>query len=119
VLPSIETNEPPKKKTKVAAEEKKKEKPPPPPKLPTPPPPPIIPDEPRWKELPCAVCKALDATGEPPISCHHCKLTVHKKCYGLANQVLSPKWICDQCSNDRNPTVSTVSFTHRRQTNTE
>lgn len=113
-IPSIEpSNEPPRKKTKTAAE--KKEKPPPPPKLPTPPPPPIVPDQPRWKDLPCAVCKVRNASGELPISCHHCKLTVHKRCYGLADQVLPPKWVCDQCTNDRNPTVSTVSLQMRIQ----
>lgn len=109
-LPSVETStEPPKKKTKTAAEDKKKEKPAPPPKLPTPPPPPIVPDQPRWRDLPCAVCKVLDASGELPVSCSHCKLTVHKRCYGLADQVLPVKWVCDQCANDRNPSVSTVS----------
>lgn len=116
-IPSIEgSSEPPKKKTKIAAEEKKKEKPAPPPKLPTPPPPPIVPDQPRWRELPCAVCKVLDASGEMPISCSHCKLTVHKRCYGMADEVVPPKWVCEQCCNDRNPTVSTVSLSpsHKR-----
>lgn len=109
-LPSIEgSTEPPKKKTKTAAEDKKKEKPAPPPKIPTPPPPPIVPDQPRWRELPCAVCKVLDASGELPVSCHHCKLTVHRRCYGLADQPMPSKWVCDQCANDRNPVVSTVS----------
>ncbi|KAL1311622.1 hypothetical protein AAFC00_001733 [Neodothiora populina] len=107
-VPSIESSaEPPKKKSKTAAEDKKKEKAAPPPKLPTPPPPPIIPDEPRWRDLPCAVCKLLDASGELPVSCGHCKMTVHKRCFGLADQVLPAKWICEQCANDRNPVVST------------
>lgn len=106
-VPSIEGSaEPPRKKTKTAADGKK-EKPPPPPKLPTPPPPPIVPEKPRWRDLPCAVCYVLDAAGEKPISCTRCKLTVHKRCYGLSEQGVPSKWICDQCSNDHTPTVST------------
>lgn len=117
-LPWLEPSvEPPKKKAKTAVEKdgaaetaaKKKEKPAPPPKLPTPPPPPIVPDEPKWRALPCAVCKTLDTeAGEAPVSCTHCKLTVHARCYGISTP--AKKWVCDQCSNDRNPTVSTVSL---------
>lgn len=113
VLPSTEIGEPPKKKSKMETtippeQIKKKEKPPPPPKEPTPPPPPIIPTPPQWRDLPCAVCKAVGDT----VSCDHCKLTVHARCFGLSeNEGLRPdgerRWVCEQCSNDRNPTVST------------
>ncbi|KAK8219783.1 putative PHD type zinc finger protein with BAH domain-containing protein [Zalaria obscura] len=102
--------EPPKKKSKTGDGEtttKKKEKPAPAPKQPTPPPPPIVPEQPKWRTLPCAVCKTLEIGVEQPISCAHCKLTVHKQCYGMADQVVPSKWVCDQCSNDRTPTVST------------
>jgi hypothetical protein len=106
--------EPAKKRAKldkdgVADAPKRKEKPPPPPpKEPTPPPPPIIPAEPTWRELPCAVCKSVGDT----VACQHCKLTVHRRCFGLreiengkaAGEV---KWSCEQCQNDRNPVVST------------
>lgn len=105
--------EPPKKKSKTGDGEtttKKKEKPAPAPKQPTPPPPPIVPEQPKWRTLPCAVCKTLEIGVEQPISCAHCKLTVHKQCYGMADQVVPSKWVCDQCSNDRTPTVSTVSI---------
>ncbi|KAI7519789.1 hypothetical protein KC331_g20528, partial [Hortaea werneckii] len=66
-LPSVEAvGEPPKKKSKMDAAPavlppeppKKKEKPPPPPKEPTPPPPPIVPNQPQWRVLPCAICRA-------------------------------------------------------------
>ncbi|KAK4499434.1 hypothetical protein PRZ48_009948 [Zasmidium cellare] len=108
----LENGEPPKKKSKMDKEAAvvpaKKERPPPPPKEPTPPPPPIIPAQPTWKVLPCAVCKISGET----IACAHCKLTVHRRCFGVgaedgvrANGEVH--WICEQCQNDRNPTVST------------
>lgn len=112
-LPSIESGEPPKKKSKTDAalppeQLKKKEKPIPVPKEPTPPPPPIIPAQPQWRVLPCAVCKGSGDT----IACAHCKLTVHRQCFGLReNEGLrsdgDTHWVCEQCSNDRNPSVST------------
>ncbi|KAI7709427.1 hypothetical protein KC353_g10356 [Hortaea werneckii] len=116
-LPSVEAvGEPPKKKSKMDAAPavlppeppKKKEKPPPPPKEPTPPPPPIVPNQPQWRVLPCAICRAPDDT----IECAHCKLTVHRRCFGLdEKEGLRPDgsvdWICEQCQNDRHPEVST------------
>ncbi|KAI7360236.1 hypothetical protein KC320_g252 [Hortaea werneckii] len=116
-LPSVEAfGEPPKKKSKMDAAPavlppeppKKKEKPPPPPKEPTPPPPPIVPSQPQWRVLPCAICRAPDDT----IECAHCKLTVHRRCFGLdEKEGLRPDgsvdWICEQCQNDRHPEVST------------
>ncbi|KAK5172320.1 putative PHD type zinc finger protein with BAH domain-containing protein [Saxophila tyrrhenica] len=102
-VPSIEpAGEPPKKKSKI---EEKKAPPPPPPKEPTPP---IIPNQPVWKILPCAICKGEEDT----LSCAHCRLTVHRKCFGIGEQEgVRPdgtvKWVCEQCSNDRNPQVST------------
>ena len=105
-IPSIETTgEPPKKKSKL---DEKKEKPLPPPKEPTPPPPPIVPNQPQWKILSCAICKGEEDT----IACAHCKLTVHRKCFGVGeHEGIRPdgevKWVCEQCSNDRNPQVST------------
>ncbi|KAK4952353.1 putative PHD type zinc finger protein with BAH domain-containing protein [Elasticomyces elasticus] len=114
-LPSVEFgDEPPKKKSKFDAvtyplePPKKKEKPPPPPKEPTPPPPPIIPNQPTWKVLPCAVCKGMVDT----IACAHCKLTVHRRCFGVkegegVRTDGTLNWVCEQCQNDRHPEVST------------
>ncbi|KAK5124127.1 hypothetical protein LTR85_001830 [Meristemomyces frigidus] len=116
-IPSIEPiGEPPKKKSKIEPAAavllpeppKKKEKPPPPPKEPTPPPPPIIPNQPTWKVLPCAICKSSDDT----IACAHCRLTVHRRCFGVSETDGvradgSVHWICEQCQNDRHPEVST------------
>ncbi|KAI5366591.1 Putative ELM2 domain, BAH domain, Zinc finger, PHD-type, Zinc finger, FYVE/PHD-type [Septoria linicola] len=112
-----EPGEPPKKKSKKTAAVaavpfaepvEKPALPPPPPKEPTPPPPPIIPTQPTWKVLPCAVCKGYDGT----IACAHCKLTVHRRCFGVGeHEGVRPTgevhWICEQCQNDRNPMVST------------
>ncbi|TKA63533.1 hypothetical protein B0A49_11314 [Cryomyces minteri] len=114
--PSVEVGtEPPKKKAKADKDHtssealvKKKEKVAPPPKPATPPPP--APEPPRWRVLPCAVCKLVDPLGEQPLSCSHCRLTVHRQCYGLADQRVTGKWVCEQCTNDRNPSVSTVSY---------
>ncbi|KAF2217497.1 hypothetical protein CERZMDRAFT_63663 [Cercospora zeae-maydis SCOH1-5] len=113
---SFDAGEPPKKKSKtgkaaaVPSTEyvEKPAPPPPPPKEPTPPPPPIIPSQPTWKVLPCAVCKGFENT----IACAHCKLTVHRRCFGVGeHDGIRPNgevnWICEQCQNDRNPLVST------------
>lgn len=105
VVQSVEGTEPPRKKTKVGVDGIEKKKPA---KLPTPPPPPIVPEQPKWRDLPCFVCNILDSAGEKPINCSHCKLSVHKRCYGLDQPPGVPlKWICDQCTNDRAPSVST------------
>lgn len=115
LTPSFDNGEPPKKKSKSnklgpAAVEtiERPAPPPPPPKEPTPPPPPIIPTQPTWKVLPCAVCKGFQDT----IACAHCKLTVHRRCFGVGeHDGIRPNgdvhWICEQCQNDRNPSVST------------
>ncbi|KAG8625127.1 hypothetical protein KVT40_006878 [Elsinoe batatas] len=101
------TSEPAKKKAKTDGTAGVKAKSVPA-KAPTPPPPPpIIPEHPRLRDLPCFVCKQIDAADDKPISCTHCKLTVHKHCYGLADQNIGSKWVCDQCTNDRTPLVST------------
>jgi PHD-zinc-finger like domain/PHD-finger len=69
---------------------------------------PIIPDPPRAKTLPCAVCKKIDSTGESSVTCRDCRLTVHQGCYGVEPDSCHAKWLCDMCSNDRNPTISTL-----------
>ncbi|PNS17982.1 Lid2 complex component snt2 [Sphaceloma murrayae] len=101
------TNEPTKKKAKVDVQNGVKAKPVPA-KPPTPPPPPpIIPDQPKLRTLPCFVCKQIDIVDQAPVSCTHCKLTVHKQCYGISDKNIGSKWVCDQCTNDRTPLVST------------
>ncbi|RPA77299.1 hypothetical protein BJ508DRAFT_171590 [Ascobolus immersus RN42] len=109
-------HEPPKKKTKTEtpvptsapatkkghAKEKKESAQPV--KIPTPEPPKPLP-------VPCAVCLQIE-TGEPNggarVTCRECKLAVHKSCYGVGQTRGANKWLCDMCSNDKNPTFNTT-----------
>jgi hypothetical protein len=82
--------------------------PPPPPKPPTPPPP-IIPNEPKMRVLPCAICQLTDVDTDMLMHCKDCRLTVHRKCYGIESPRMD-KWTCDMCKNDKKPAVSCVSI---------
>lgn len=121
---SHETNatvhhEPPRKKAKGPPEKesgstatavepviKKKEKPPPPPRPPTPP---IVPTLPKFRDLPCAVCRTINPFADQIVTCKDCRLTVHRGCYGIGEERNANKWVCDMCMNDRAPQVSLVS----------
>jgi hypothetical protein len=70
-------------------------------------PPPIVPDPPRAKTLPCAICNKMEPMGDQHLSCRDCRLTVHRNCYGTSQARNGTKWLCDMCSNDRNPMIST------------
>jgi hypothetical protein len=71
-----------------------------------PPPPPVLP---KPRILPCAVCNEMEPLGDQHLSCRECRMAVHRNCYG-ASDIRNPgKWVCDMCSNDKNPQVSTVS----------
>ncbi|KAK2813269.1 hypothetical protein FQN49_008313, partial [Arthroderma sp. PD_2] len=120
VAKETNTTEPVKKKTKTAEKEANAantvmaDAPPPPPpkkkvveKVVQEAPPPLVPEPPRPKMLPCAVCKRMDPMGDQHLSCRDCRLTVHRGCYGVDATRSAAKWICDMCTNDRNPTVST------------
>ncbi|OGE49459.1 hypothetical protein PENARI_c021G06473 [Penicillium arizonense] len=69
--------------------------------------PPIVPDPPKAKTLPCAICNQVEPSGEQHLSCRDCRLTVHRNCYGVRDSRASNKWLCDMCSNDRSPSIST------------
>jgi PHD-finger len=70
------------------------------------------PDLPKPKILPCSICLQMDPMGDQHISCRECRMTVHRNCYGMVGETRSlSKWVCDTCSNDRNPQVSIVSRT--------
>lgn len=85
----------PSKKKKTAAIEK-------------PEPPPIVPDPPKARTLPCAVCNRVEpASNDEHLSCRDCRLTVHRNCYGVRPSRNGVKWLCDMCSNDRSPVIST------------
>jgi hypothetical protein len=108
VIPNAD--EPPRKKIKGpeaavpvppnAADKKKAPAapPPPPPKEPTPPP---VPNPPKMRTFPCAVCDAYEMPSDPLLVCRDCKLTVHRGCYGVSDAKNGLKWSCDPCSNDR------------------
>ncbi|KAI9372788.1 hypothetical protein BJX61DRAFT_552666 [Aspergillus egyptiacus] len=68
---------------------------------------PIEPEPPVAKTLPCAVCAKVEPMGDQYVSCRDCRLTVHRNCYGISPSRNCIKWLCDPCSNDRNPTIST------------
>ncbi|KAL4912043.1 hypothetical protein BDW62DRAFT_206870 [Aspergillus aurantiobrunneus] len=68
---------------------------------------PIEPEPPVAKTLPCAICAKVEPTGDEYLSCRDCRLTVHRNCYGISPSQNTVKWLCDTCSNDRNPIIST------------
>ncbi|PWY87014.1 PHD finger and BAH domain protein [Aspergillus heteromorphus CBS 117.55] len=71
-------------------------------------PPPIVPDPPKAKTLPCAICNKMEPGGDEHLSCRDCRLTVHRGCYGVSPTRNGIKWLCDMCSNDRDPMISTT-----------
>jgi hypothetical protein len=73
--------------------------------------PPPVPEIPKPKLLPCSICLQMEPLGDQHLSCKECRMTVHRNCYGVVGDARgSGKWICDMCSNDRNPQVSVVGF---------
>ncbi|KAL2849187.1 hypothetical protein BJY01DRAFT_246087 [Aspergillus pseudoustus] len=71
-------------------------------------PPPIEPEPPVAKTLPCAICTKIEPMGDNYLSCRDCRLTVHRNCYGVSPSRNCLKWLCDTCSNDRSPLISTT-----------
>ena len=71
-------------------------------------PPPMVPEEPRIRLLPCAVCYEGEPAGDQLLICRYCRLTVHRNCYGVPETKSSDKWTCDMCLNDLGSTVSTT-----------
>ena len=72
-----------------------------------PPEPPLIPEQPKIKTLACAVCGQMEPLGDEHFCCRHCRLTVHRNCYGIAEGRSASKWTCDMCSNDATGQLST------------
>ncbi|KAI4091110.1 MAG: hypothetical protein LQ344_004338 [Seirophora lacunosa] len=68
---------------------------------------PLVPEQPIVKIHPCAVCYEMEPMGDQRLSCKHCRLTVHRNCYGIAEGRPINKWSCDTCSNDTAPQIST------------
>ncbi|ATY58583.1 PHD finger and BAH domain (Snt2) [Cordyceps militaris] len=61
---------------------------------------------PQARKLPCAICSAMEPLGDQHVSCRECRLTVHRNCYGIVDNRTQGKWLCDMCTNDKNPQVS-------------
>ena len=69
---------------------------------------PVMPEMPKPRTLPCAVCDQVEPMADHT-SCRECRLSVHRSCYGIVENRGAGKWTCDMCVNDKNPQVSTVS----------
>lgn len=72
---------------------------------------PHVPEMPKPRTLPCAICDQMEPLGDQHISCRECRLTVHRNCYGVIELRNPGKWTCDMCANDKSPQVSIVSKT--------
>ncbi|KAL2017487.1 hypothetical protein VTK56DRAFT_2029 [Thermocarpiscus australiensis] len=71
-----------------------------------PPPPAPVPEIPKPRTLPCAICREMEPLGDQHLSCRECRLTVHRNCYGVVDSRPSSKWTCDMCVNDKSPQLS-------------
>lgn len=69
----------------------------------------VVPEMPKPRTLPCAVCAQMEPLGDQHFCCRECRLTVHRSCYGIPDGRSALKWTCDMCLNDKNPQVSIVS----------
>lgn len=92
----------PKKKEKEKPVEKPVEKPRPK----TPPPPPM----PKPRVMVCDICSQLEPLGDEHLQCKECRMTVHRSCYGVIDSRQAGRWVCDMCTNDKNPQCSLVSL---------
>ena len=74
-----------------------------------PPEPPLVPEPPIIRILPCAVCYHFEPVGtDEHLRCRHCRLTVHRNCYGVPEDRANDKWTCDMCTNDSSHQLSTT-----------
>ena len=112
--PNAVEHEAARKKQKTGPTPEKKVSPPPAPieppkkKVEKPPePPPLVPEQPKFRKLPCAICLQMDSTGDELFSCRSCRLTVHRNCFGIAEGRSVNKWTCEACTNDSSNQYST------------
>lgn len=58
--------------------------------------------------IPCSVCKQVGSL-KRQLGCQCCGLNVHPQCYGIKDfrVPVGSSWLCDTCSNDQRPLVST------------
>ncbi|EJT78592.1 hypothetical protein GGTG_03691 [Gaeumannomyces tritici R3-111a-1] len=67
---------------------------------------PPVPDMPKARTMPCAVCRQVEPLGDQHLTCKECRVAVHRNCYGVIDNRNPGKWVCDMCANDRSPHVS-------------
>ena len=88
-----------------------------------PPEPALVPEQPRIRLQPCAVCYEFEPLNDEHLECKYCRLTVHRNCYGVAKERPKETWNCDMCANDLTHQLSTtydcVLCTVRAYTDTE
>ncbi|KAG7101115.1 hypothetical protein HYQ44_019596 [Verticillium longisporum] len=101
---SSATHPPPKRREKLVADK------------PAPPAPPPVPEIPKARVMPCAICDQMEPLGDQHLSCKECRMTVHRNCYGVTDNRITGKWTCDMCTNDKNPQVSTQYKPRKLQT---
>ncbi|KAG6271535.1 hypothetical protein E4U48_003449 [Claviceps purpurea] len=65
-----------------------------------------VPEMPKPRTLPCAICDQMEPLGDQQLSCRECRLTVHRHCYGVVDHRTQGKWLCGMCANDKSPQVS-------------
>lgn len=92
-------------KKKEKEKDKSVEKPVEKPRPKTPPPPPM----PKPRIMNCDICSQLEPMGDEHLQCKECRLTVHRSCYGVIDSRQLGRWVCDMCTNDKNPQCSLVS----------
>ena len=73
-----------------------------------PPEPALIPEQPRIRLQPCAVCYEFEPLHDEHLECKYCRLTVHRNCYGVAKERPKDTWTCDMCANDSGHQLSTT-----------
>lgn len=73
-----------------------------------PPEPALIPEQPRIRLQPCAVCYEFEPLNDEHLECKFCRLTVHRNCYGVAKERPKETWTCDMCANDSGHHLSTT-----------
>ena len=65
--------------------------------------PPLIPEQPQLRLFPCDVCSLGIRDDLTLLTCRYCRLTVHPDCFGVDQDRVNEKWLCDTCANDVNP----------------
>lgn len=68
-----------------------------------------------WERSFCCVCREnFNEDNNKEVVCFNCGVNVHSSCYGISineedenNDLTNLTWLCDPCSNELNPVIST------------